>query len=657
LWLGEYKDGSHPVWFVCNQTPRPIWLEHQGRVFTLAPLEERQWPSTRSPGEAFPLDRLIERHQLEVVRRQLGSMPDPAVAGAARVWLIVGVLWLASVWPLSTWWWLRIGGVLAIGAALCFLALLTRPARHDARELMRQEGRQLARRTWNNAVMAAVLAIGVLMPAAALYFATDLHDIVSVRTTGFSVDTGKPLVLIGRLTQLTFIAVATLLPALMYFQFDAERLSTLRSRWMQNVFRLDPTVSTVSDVLAKYGCQLDEAYGSRDDQRGRLVRGRRSPIIVATVILAFGWLLILLRAGGRIDAADAGSNGLSFIDLLDPNPSLVTYAFLGAYFFAVQLIWQGYVRADLRPKTYTTVTVRVLVVVVLAWLIDATLGASQPANVLYLLAFFAGIVPNTVLHFVAEKVLGRLAGTFNRDQLQQLTVLDGIDLYERTRLSEEGITSVEALAHHDLLDLFFKTRISAARLIDWADQAILAMYLGTDAGGTVVPSASTLRDGLRAVGIRTATDLVDATRRARPGNKSATDLAGAGVCAGTRQAGQLTAASAAPPDADAGTDRPRAGALALAQVGVGARRVDRVARAVAATLPDVTAADLAERLCLISAGLDRSEWIGRIEYWRHSDLIEEEGTRRWYVDGNGDLRQADPRTCQHGSSRAGSHPA
>lgn len=60
-----------------------------------------------------------------------------------------------------------------------------------------------------------------------------------------------------------------------------------------------------------------------------------------------------------------------------------------------------------------------------------------------------------------------------------LTELEGIDHYERTRLSEEGITSVEALAHHDLLELFFKTRVPAARLVDWVDQAILAMYLRT----------------------------------------------------------------------------------------------------------------------------------------------------------------------------------
>src|SRR3712207_6014098 len=174
--------------------------------------------------------------------------------------------------------------------------------------------------------------------------------------------------------QLTFISVATLMPALMYFQFDAERLGTLRHRWIQNVFRLDPTAFTVYDVKAKYDRQLEEAYGL-DDGHGRLTRGRRSPIIVTTLILAFGWLLIMLRAGDEIRIGPGDS--LSFVSLLSPDQSMVTFAFLGAYFFALHLVWQGFVRSDLRPKTYTTIAVRVLVVVVLAWLIEGVTNAGD----------------------------------------------------------------------------------------------------------------------------------------------------------------------------------------------------------------------------------------------------------------------------------------
>ena len=578
-------DGDAPtVWWVRNNTPRPIWFEHDGRVFTLAPLEKRSWST--DPRAAFPqLSRLLDRHQVDLTSHHADPGGDPAVTRAVRVTLILGFLWLVSFGPLSTWWWQRVGGALAACCAFAFLVLLTRPKRG-------QTGRQLRRWTGYNATMVAVVAIGVLLPAAVVYFATDLSEVVSVWPNGFSIDASRPLVLVGRFMQLTFIAVATLLPALMYFQFDAERLGTLRDRWIQNVFRLDPTVSTRCDVDAKYGRQLDEAYGSPDDGRGRLTRGRRSPIIVTTLILGFGWLLILLKAGDTVETT---------LRLLSPDQSLVTYAFLGAYFFGIQAIWQGYVRADLRPKTYTTITVRVLVVVIVAWLLEATMGASRSPEPLYMLAFLAGIVPDQVLHLIRERVLSPLGNKFSvtLDRQQQLTELEGIDLYERTRLSEEGITSVEALAHHDILDLFFKTRFPAARLVDWVDQAILVMYLNAEpepaAGAAAQPSGATLRRALRGLGIRTASDLVSLARQPQEG-------------------GQLS-------------------------------------ESLRAILHVDHCRDVHQRLCLISATLDHSEWIGRIENWRRSDLIESDADRRRYIDGSGDLRYGDPRL----STPAGPH--
>ena len=61
-----------------------------------------------------------------------------------------------------------------------------------------------------------------------------------------------------------------------------------------------------------------------------------------------------------------------------------------------------------------------------------------------------------------------------------LTELEGIDLYDRTRLAEEGINNIEALAHADIVDLMSSTRISAAELVDWTDQAILYLRVGGD---------------------------------------------------------------------------------------------------------------------------------------------------------------------------------
>jgi hypothetical protein len=580
-------------------------------VFTLAPFEERSWcaaapdrppPYPDDPREDFPaLRRLEDRRQVEISQHRTESTGDPALITAVRITLIIGFLWLATFWPLSSWWWQRIGAGLGICLGLAFLLLLTRPSR-------RQTGRQVRRWTWYNATMVAVLAVGLLMPAAVLYLATDLHEVISIWPGGFRIDTSKPLVLIGRFMQLTFIAIATLLPSLMYFQFDAERLGTLRDRWIQNVFRLDPTVATTQDVYAKYGKQLEEAYGAVDDGRGRLTRGRRSPIILTTLILAFGWLLIMLKGGDHIEADKV----LSFITLLDPDQSIITFAFLGAYFFALQLVWQGYVRTDLRPKTYTTIAVRVLVVVILAWLINATTDVAQSPEPLYLLAFAAGFVPDRVLHLIWEKALPLLGNVLNQNRQQQLTELEGIDLYERTRLWEEGITSVEALAHHDLLDLFFKTRIPAPRLVDWVDQAILVMYLSSDAPGTVsgagrhggsatLPCGPDLRSALRVLGVRTASDLVDLTRRRDE------------IC------------------------------------------VDELASAVEKLLPDYERVNIRQRLWLLITTLDRSEWLGRIENWRRSDLIEADAQRRRYIDEHGDLKSGDPRVIRATSARTSSN--
>ena len=60
----------------------------------------------------------------------------------------------------------------------------------------------------------------------------------------------------------------------------------------------------------------------------------------------------------------------------------------------------------------------------------------------------------------------------------------GIDLYDRTRLDEEGVNNVEGLAHADIVDLMSSTRISAAQLVDWTDQVILYLHGGDAAPGT-----------------------------------------------------------------------------------------------------------------------------------------------------------------------------
>ena len=263
---------------------------------------------------------------------------------------------------------------------------------------------------------------------------------------------------------------------------------------------------------------MEEAFGAQVSRRTtRQLRFRhRSPMVITTVVLAVGWIVSLIN----LDAIPLGGAEapLDLSRLFEPESNVLAFGFLGAYFFAVNSVLRSYVRGDLQPKAYSQITARVLVVAVLASVVAMTeLGGNR---VVVAVAFFAGIVPETVLQWTWEgvrqlrpgKATGRrrAGGRDNERDLmsenQPLTELDGIDLYERARLAAEGVANVEALAHGNLVDLLLQTRIPAGRLVDWADQAV-SCYLHTALG----PQRRDLFDRLRTLGVRTATDLLVAT--------------------------------------------------------------------------------------------------------------------------------------------------
>lgn len=261
-------------------------------------------------------------------------------------------------------------------------------------------------------------------------------------------------------------------------------------------------METLSDVYARYGKQIDESFGQvggREDTR--LARQRRWPIVLATITLAFGWILALLPVGSPdlFDATDIPA-------LLLPRQNAVAFGFLGAYFFALNLVLRRYARGDLRPKAYSTITVRVLVVVVLGWVLDLTAGQQ---GLVLVLTFLIGIVPETVLTFFREVYRGQLVARLadSLDERLPLNDLEGVDVYDRSRLLDEGVTNIEALAHHDLVDLLLETRIPAGRLVDWVDQAILCLHLAKPRQADQADTETSARARLRALGIRTATDL------------------------------------------------------------------------------------------------------------------------------------------------------
>jgi len=353
--------------------------------------------------------------------------------------------------------------------------------------------------------------------------------------------------LLGRSFQFVFITVASLLPALLYFLFDRNRLGTLRTHFEQQIFRFDPNVKTLTDVHSKYGSQLDELFG-RDSStaKGRHKPGTRWPIWVCTLVITLGWIFALQPVG--VVQADAGlisfltwivtqqpisvvQNDVTLVNYLTPHWSNVVFGFLGAYYFAVFSVSRRYTRGDLQPKAYSHILVRIIIVFILAWVVDMLV---EPSEYTYGTLFLIGVVPETFWtvfnEFLRNQVLGSVIHSLK--EKDPLTNLEGIDPYDRARLEEEGVTNVESLAHHDLIDLILATRIPLPRLVDWLDQAILYLHLPDSLHFNVAKQSAvhdnhtvdhiikkngniSPRKHLKAYGIRTATDLLYTYDKAR----------------------------------------------------------------------------------------------------------------------------------------------
>jgi hypothetical protein len=481
---------------ITNQTNHRLVLTSRGgEVFVLAPLEKRDLRGAEAA--SYRLTEAADRSYIRVEHKPGSGQSQLAVLVGLGIWGVLGFVVYGLFAGTTRYWAIGAAAVVLVGtAAWCFSS----PVRRAAFTRWR---RRLPSRLAELAVLLLAVGAAVVAPAVTIAYGADLLAAWEDNFSDHVLGTGLQALLV-----IAFTGV----PGLLYFAFDREQLQTLRSKFVLHVFRFDPSVETLADINARYGPLMDEAYG-RETLTGRILPGKRLPVVIATAAMAVGWLLTL----PMITYEDARSSSPEVLDYLRPREAALVFAFLGAYFFALNLVFRGYVRGDLRPKTYSQVTVRILLALVLAFVLGQWVDTDHA--LLLTVAFLGGVVPETILVRLREAVRGaggRLGlGSGAADGLealverQPLTELEGIDIYDRARLEEEGVTNVEGLAHHDLVELMLRTRIPVSRLIDWVDQAILYLHLGGRG-----KEAQTARRTLRQHGIRTATDLLTAWNRA-----------------------------------------------------------------------------------------------------------------------------------------------
>jgi hypothetical protein len=330
-----------------------------------------------------------------------------------------------------------------------------------------------------------------------------------------------------------------LLPALIYLQFVSDRIHAVWDEYVINLYQLTiddaanlpepPSYSEYHEEWADkrrepadgvtgggaaegtgtlYQMKFEALFGQISrDHKSRLRSQNAIPVAVATFIMAVGWVFVaspesVWNRSLVIPSSFAPSG-------LPPFPmETVRFAFLGAYFYILQMVVRRYFQGDLKPNAYLHATMRVIMAVLLVWTIDPLIADRAQAQ-RNAIAFVIGVFPlagwqllTSLIFMPARWIVPSLKPDHPLDGIE------GLNVWYQSRLLELGIEDMQNLATTSFVDLMLNTRIPIGRLVDWVDQAILMLHI--DGKHKLTPNGETDLGTLRRYGIRNATSLEEA---------------------------------------------------------------------------------------------------------------------------------------------------
>jgi hypothetical protein len=248
-----------------------------------------------------------------------------------------------------------------------------------------------------------------------------------------------------------------------------------------------------------YQVKFDAHYGSciaaaAMDRRRRISARSLSPILILISILSAGLTASLWHLASVISSAPLGFDWMAGSAL----------GFLGVYTWGLALMVRRYAQGDLRAAVYTGVAKDLLLVVVAAaaahpLLTRLGLDGVWLATAMYLLGVFIPMVFIPMVLIVVATVSGGRSLASTTEPKHPLTQLEHMGPYYEAMLLEEGIEELTHLLSLSVVDLLIDTRIPLNRFLDWVDQAALLVHLEDD----------TLKEQLRAIGVRSATNLLE----------------------------------------------------------------------------------------------------------------------------------------------------
>jgi hypothetical protein len=239
-------------------------------------------------------------------------------------------------------------------------------------------------------------------------------------------------------------------------------------------------------------------------------------VVVATLLIGLGWLLVL---------PPWPMDGITRNAVLKPTGDVALFAFLGAYFYALQMLYRRFIRRDLRANAYVSISERIILAVVGVWAVLQVFAgipgsffvSSDVHASLFVVGFVVGAFPPIawqILQAVFRRVVKAEVLVPSLNSLMPLRELDGLTVWHEARLEEEDVENVQNMSTADLVDLMLHTRYPPDRIIDWVDQALLYTQLGRQNTPSKDGDHNPIKQ-LQNHGIRTASSLIVAYRESK----------------------------------------------------------------------------------------------------------------------------------------------
>ncbi len=231
----------------------------------------------------------------------------------------------------------------------------------------------------------------------------------------------------------------------------------------------------------------------------------------ASVITAIGLSILLLAPGqGLGEFSPLIKDGSNIVLPAQGSRLVFGMAFLGAYVWGLQYVFQRYSQNDVLHTIYLSLGLRMIFASLIAMiafnasgvLIDLKNNGTVPektndlvSNVWPALAFLIGMFPQRGLRWLSERLPIFASSSHPSVREAPLEMIEGIGSHDSLRLEELGIETCYDMATADFVPLTLRTPYSARQLVDWILQAKLCACFGDGA------------IDLRKHGVRLITDL------------------------------------------------------------------------------------------------------------------------------------------------------